>query len=408
LRIPPAARAAAGTAFAGALALAALASPAAHAARRMEVALMDDQVFVERAYYDRERALTQAHDLDVTRIRANVTWTDANRSQVNRTKRPRKIRYDWAKWDSLIDAAARHGIRVQLTLTGPGPAYAMIDHRPGVFGPSASAFASFVRAAVRHFKGRVDRYAIWNEPNHISWLQPFDLDAAIYRDLYRAAYAAAKSQDRHAKVLIGELVPYGSGAAYAPIRFLRAVTCTSLLRRATPSRPPLLRRDPCRALRADGIAQHPYDYKKGTRSLDIDEDSATVDRLWQLSGMLRSLSHTGALTTPGGHTLPIYLTEFGYFHTGGYRISEKRRAKLLPRGFALAQRDPLVREMTQYTFVTPPYGLLGSFFDLSILDLAGHPLPPYESLRSWVKKAARSGRVRRPGGPIKLPPARRK
>ena len=36
---------------------------------------------------------------------------------------PVPIVYDWAPYDSLIDAAARYGIRVQLTVTGGAPAW---------------------------------------------------------------------------------------------------------------------------------------------------------------------------------------------------------------------------------------------------------------------------------------------
>ena len=385
----------------------ALASAPAHAAKRMELALEDDGVFVDRAFYDRERALSQARALGITRIRANVIWRAANASQADLRQRPANIVYDWRRWDSLIDAAARYGIRVQLTLTAPAPAYATADHRPGVFGPDARQFGSFVRAAVKHFKGRVDRYAMYNEPDLGAWLEPLDLAPALYRELYIAGYRAAKSVDRKAKVLFGEVLAYRrSKSELSPLRFIREVTCTTQLKAGTRRKPPRMRSGPCKGLRADGFAHHPYDYLHSPSQPNADPDGATMAQLWRLTGTLKALAKLHALSTPSGKELPVYLTEFGYFHSGAYRISEARRAAYLPRAYAIAQRYPTVREMTQYTLVNPPYGLLGSYFDLGIVGLDGNPLPSYNALAAWASQAASKGQVVLPGGPISLPPAR--
>ncbi|HEX8074485.1 MAG TPA: hypothetical protein VF545_05840 [Thermoleophilaceae bacterium] len=387
------------------LAVAAVPAPAG-AAKRKELALQDEGVFLNRAYYDRERALSQARALGVTRIRANVIWRTANDSQQEQKQRPAAIVYDWSAWDSLIDAAARYGIRVQLTLTGPAPAYATADHRPGVFGPSAGQFGSFVRAAVRHFKGRVNRYSMWNEPSLSAWLAPFDLAPALYRELYLAGYRAAKSEDRSAKVLFGELLPYRRlKSEFAPLRFLRDVTCTTQIKAGTRRKPPRLLRGPCKGLRADGIAHHPYDYFRSPSAENPDPDGATISGLWRLTGMLKALAKNRALSTPSGKPPGVYLTEFGYFHSGAYRLSDAKRAVYLPRAYSIAQRYPTVREITHYTLVTPPYGLLGSYFDLGIVDLSGNPLPPYNALAAWAADGIAKGRVVAPGGPIKLPPA---
>jgi hypothetical protein len=393
-------------ALAAALLLALAAAPA-HAAKRMELGLQDEGVFVDRAFYDRERALNQARALGVSRIRANVIWATANRTQADSRSRPANIVYDWRRWDSLIDAAARYGIRVQLTLTGAAPAYATADHRRGVFGPNAREFGAFVRAAVRHFKGRVDRYAMWNEADLAAWLAPFDLAPALYRELYIAGYRAAKSEDPKAKVLFGELLAYRrSKSELSPLRFIREVTCTTQIKAATRRKPPRMRRGPCKGLHADGFAHHPYDYLHSPSQPNDDPDGATMAQLWRLTGTLKTLAKLHVLSTPAGKELPVYLTEFGYFHTGAYRISEARRASYLPRAYAIAQRYPSVREMTQYTLINPPYGLLGSYFDLGIVGLDGTPLPSYNALAAWAAQAASKGQVALPGGPISLPPAR--
>src|SRR4051812_20311494 len=108
------------TALAAALAL--LVFPAAaSAARQMEVAIQDEPVFLQQGYFDREQAFQRAADLRVTRIRANVLWSKVLGPQANLTTAPLRPVYDWSRFDNLIDAAARHGIRVQLSLTTPAP-----------------------------------------------------------------------------------------------------------------------------------------------------------------------------------------------------------------------------------------------------------------------------------------------
>src|SRR2546423_15466158 len=97
--------------------------------------------------------------------------------------------------DSVIEQAAAKGIRVELALTGPAPAFATGNHRVSNDRPSPKFFAEFVRRIAIHFKGRVARYSIWNEGNYKSWLSPMSQSGTIYRKLYIAGYRAIKEVD---------------------------------------------------------------------------------------------------------------------------------------------------------------------------------------------------------------------
>ena len=390
------------------LAAAVAGAPAAHAAKGMEMAVQDDPVFVDGAYYDRERALAQARTLGVTRIRVNVSWWDTVvADQRFLQSPPRAVRYDWSRYDSLIDAAARYGIRVQMTLTGPAPAFANSDRRIGEYGPRADQYGRFVGAAVRHFKRRVNRYSLWNEPNHIGWVQPLDLAAALYRDMYTAGYKAAKRADRRSQVLIGELVPYGSSNAVPPLKFIRDVTCARLTSPGDLRHPPRISPGPCPGLRADGIAVHPYDYKRAPNRPYPSHDSATLGSLGYLTGTLTTLRRIRSLRTPRGGQLPVYLTEFGYFNSGKYKLPQSRRSAYLVRAYRIAQRNKWVRQTLQYSFITPPLGFTGGYFDLSLIDQLGTPMAPYNSLSRWAHTAARKRQIARNRGPIRLPAAPR-
>jgi len=400
----------------------------AHAAKGMEIAVQDDPVFLAQAYYDRERALQQAHDMGASRLRVNMLWSDvANNS--DQKEPPVPPTYNWARYDSLIDAAARYGIRVQLTLTGPAPAYATYNRRKGVYGPRPVAYGDFTRAVARHFKGRVDTYSIWNESNYVSWMQPFSKAPALYRELYEAAYKNIKRQDKRALVLIGETSPYAiRKRAIAPLEFLRDVTCAEGVKNdsgsgsgvldpgvdpnaddaraaAAKSKPPKLKRGPCKPLRADGYAHHPYDYRHKPDYAYRGRDNATLGSLDRLTGTLSSLAKIRALSTPKGKPLPVYLTEYGYFANGKYALGETVRSAYLRKAFTMAQRDRSVVQMLQFSLITPPLSFPGGYFDLSVVRGDGSPYPAFDTLRAWATTAGQRGQVKLPGPPLALPTA---
>jgi hypothetical protein len=405
-----------------------LPAASAHAAPKMEMAVQDDPVFLTESYYDRERALQQARDLGISRIRANVNWATAVRGSEQKQP-PRPPLYDWGRYDSLIDAAARYGIRIQLTLTGPAPAFAAANRKIGNFGPKAKHFGDFARAAATHFRGRVDRYSIWNEPNYVSWLEPHGIAPALYRELYQASYKQIKRADKRAQVLIGETAPYAiRKRSIAPLEFLRDVTCATgvkgggggsgvdaqadpeaedagVRKAARRSKPPKLRRGPCKPLQADGYAHHPYDYRNRPNFAYRGADNATLGSLDRLTGHLTSLARIRALATPKRKALPVYLTEYGYFQSGKYALGDSARSAFLKKAYTMAQRDRSVAQMLQFIFVTPPENFPGGYFDLSLVRQDGSTTLPYESLRAWAAANGKRGRVALPGAPVQLPSA---
>ena len=324
-------------------------------ASAMEFALQDDNVFVDQHGYSRQRALERAVALGATRIRVNVLW-----SRVLVRGGPRRPVYDFSRIDALQAAAAARGIRLQLTIAGPAPKWATADHRVGNVAPDPGKYAAFVRAVVRHFAGRVDRYSIWNEPNWSTWLSPVPRAASIYRALYRAGYAAVKRVDPTAQVLIGELAPTGEGRAIAPLRFLRQLTP----RGAAP-------------LEADGFALHPYQLTSAPTIAAGGPDDASIGTLRRLESALDALARRHALATPSGRPLDLYLTEFGYLTVGHRAQRPAVRAAWLASAIRIARRDRRVRELLQYELIDPP---AAARWHSALLDRLGHPLSTYGAL----------------------------
>jgi len=361
---------------------------------KLEVALQDDAVFLNRSYYDRDRALQQAQQMGVTRLRVLVVWSRVPGAQPDDKSAPAHPRYDWSNYDSLIDDAAQHGIRLQLDLSGPAPAWATGDHKQGIVRPNGAKFGEFAAAAAEHFKGRVDRYSIWNEPNYVGWLAPQSKEPSLYRALYSHAYDAIKKADPNAEVLLGETAPYSEkDRAMAPLEFLRKVTCRSEI--YAPVRK-------CAPLHADGYAHHPYEFANPPQAPYPGADNVTVGTLGRLTSALDRLAKAKALSTPDGQPLDVYLTEFGYFATGPVSVPPGKRADYLKTAFGIAARNPRVKEMLQYILIAPPPGVR---FNTSLINTDGKPTVPFTALSAWAHKNSKNGRVEPNSGPIKLPPA---
>jgi len=343
-------------------AVAVLPAPA-HASAGMELALQDDPVFVQGLGMSQARALDNARKLGAKRIRVNVQWARLMPIGATSRKAPRSPYYDFSQLDALQSAAAKRHIKLQFTLAGPAPAWATKNHHVGPYWPSAGRYAQFVRAVATHFKGRVDRYSIWNEPNWDTWLAPAGHAAGIYRDLYKRGYAAIKSADPRAEVLIGELAPQGGGHAIAPLKFLRLLTAKG-------------------RLKADGFAIHPYQLTSAPTNRYARPDDVTIGTLDRLTRALNTLAHRRKLTRPNGRHLNLYLTEFGYLSRGSRAQSARTRARWLVAAYRIARRNPRVKQLLQYQLVDKPKHIA---WHSAVMSRGGRPFPAYTALRRLTR-----------------------
>jgi hypothetical protein len=314
------------------------ASPAV-ASKNLELAVQDDPVLLTHSYGDHALALQRTTEMGATWVRVNLRWASSMPSEQARARtKPATVDWDFHELSSLLDETDARGLKVQVTLTGPAPAWATADHRLGVRAPSRKQYAKFVTAAVRAFSGRVTRWSVWNEPNWNTQLSPKSRSASIYRGLYRSAYAAITAEQPSAQVLIGELMPGANRTRSTPaLAFLRRVACAS-----------------CPKLRADGFALHPYNFARRPGSAkSSNRDVVEMGSLSRLEGALDALSRSGKLRTRSGGRMPLYLTEFGYHTAGPVAVSSSTHAKWLTEAYRIAKRDPRVRQLLQYQLIDP-------------------------------------------------------
>lgn len=284
--------------------------------RRPELGFQDDGALLT-AGPARNALLDAMKKAGATRLRANAIWGQVARNGG----------YDWSALDSLVNEAGARGIRTQLTLMGT-PRY-MAQSRPGIDTrlswrhADPAAAGKFAEAAAQHFKGRVDRYSAWNEPNLETFLA--DRSPKRYRALYQAMRRGIKGVDAHAQVMLGELMPGASGnpnphAGAQAANFLQRVLA------AGPG-----------TLRSEGLALHPYGWQ-GERAGAKSGAPGTylgINQLGAAQHLLAVAQRSGRLQTNRGGRVPLYLTEYGIARS---QVRDpKARATMLARAYRAAE-----------------------------------------------------------------------
>jgi hypothetical protein len=349
----------------------------AHAAGP-EVGVADDRLLLVGGA-DPERVVGEwkANGVDVVRIFA--LW-----SRIAPARKPAGFDganqhapgYEWDRLDAAIRRVRGAGIRVMLTVSGPGPLWT--SRSPGRgnprYKPDPAEYADFVTAVASRYGADVDRYILWNEPNLPSWLQPqascvhrrcTPVAPHLYRGLVRAAYPAVKAADPGAEVLIGAMSSRGldlkaRNSTLRPLLFLRALGCVSSGYRK-------LRTGDCKGFKpatADGFAFHPHGTLFSPDRAYRNRDDVNLASLGRLETALDRLQRAGRLR-PSTRRFNLFLDEYGYQtrppdRTAGVSLATQDR--WLQRAAYRAWRDPRVRLLTQYQWYDEPLWHAGSPF----------------------------------------------
>jgi hypothetical protein len=160
----------------------------------------------------------------VESVRYGIQWADAE---------PQRGTYDLARYDRLIGAAARHGMKV-LPIVLHTPQWASSRPNRGNFHLYAPRnprdYADFMRVLIRRYGPRgsfwassgtpkvpIRAWMVWNEPAaDFFWAtRPWQ---PSYVRLLRTAYRAIKATDRRATVLLGSVAGLTAGDPWEQLR----------------------------------------------------------------------------------------------------------------------------------------------------------------------------------------------
>jgi hypothetical protein len=365
----------------------------AHAAGP-EVGVTDDRLLLEGgADPDRVVGEWRANGVDVVRIFA--LWSriaPAHEPAGFDGANQHSPGYQWGTLDEAIRRVRGQGLKVMLTVSGPGPVWT--SRSPGRgnprYKPDPAEYADFATAVATRYGADVDRYILWNEPNLPSWLQPqascvhrrcTPVAPHLYRGLVRAAYPAVKAADPGAEVLIGAMSSRGldlkaRNSTLRPLVFLRALGCVS-------SSFARLRTGDCKGFKpatADGFAFHPHGTLFSPDRAYANHDDVNLASLGRLESALDRLQRGGRLRATT-RRFNLFLDEYGYQtrppdKTAGVSLATQDR--WLQRAAYRAWRDPRVRLLTQYQWYDEPLRRAGSAFagwQSGLRFLSGRPKP---------------------------------
>jgi hypothetical protein len=213
--------------------------------------------------------------------------------------------YNWGQYDQVVNAVKLRRWRLLLTVSGPVPRWATNGAKDTLTRPRARDFRTFMQAVARHYGAQVNTWSIWNEPNQPQFLKPQyargkkPLSPGIYRGLFIAGQQGLRAGGlRHAKVLLGETSPRGTGSVVSPLTFLRTTLCLDKRYK---------RVHKCSKLNVAGYAHHAYTTGQGPGFRPPQPNDVTIGVLSRLTTALDRAARAGRIP----RRLPIWLTEFG-------------------------------------------------------------------------------------------------
>jgi hypothetical protein len=235
-------------------------------------------------------------------------------------------RPDFHQMDNQVNRARARGLGVMMSLGGIERACSVrprpqdVTTCPPTTRPDLGRYAAYVRQLLVHFRGRVDRYESWLEPNHASFWPPGP-NAGAYARLLLAEYRVFRATDRHRNKLIFA----GIGGPAFP--YLQAVL------RALDHRPAF-----------DLVGYHAYHYPPTSPDL-ANYSLSTSGRPQMLDWPGELLAYEQAFTAQGYGRPRMWLTEFGWpgnaANSGdAYSPNEQSQADALTRAYRLLKFDP--------------------------------------------------------------------
>jgi hypothetical protein len=354
--------------------MAVLVAPTAANAGSGQLSLMQDdaEMFGDRGE-DPAAAMKEMKELGVDVLRTNVLFYRIYDDYTDRTKPagfdpsdPNSPQYTrWGPTDRIVDLAKANGIKVLFTVSGPGPHWS--SEQPSkcrgnklcAYRPDPKVFGQFVEAVAKRYRGRVDWYSLYNEPNIKTWVTPqftrtsagrVETAGVIYRKLWQAGYKAIAKQDaaRRGRVLFGEVA-----AISEPLPKLYAALC--LDPNGKPFKGRLKKLNDCgrvSKLNIGGWAIHPYN-QGGFGPPNRTTTSKTALPQQYIPRLHRLMAKAAARgRVPGGKG--IYVTEFGYQTNPPDRISRitpKLHAQYINETDRLFYGDSRIKTVGQYQLV---------------------------------------------------------
>jgi hypothetical protein len=132
--------------------------------------------------------------------------------------------FEWNEPDRIVDAISRAGLRIVARVDNQPQWAASSVTWPGSGPPDdPRAWTDYLSALATRYKGRIQAYEIWNEPNLDREWGDKKPDPAAYASMLKASYQAIKAADPQALVVSAGMSPTTTNNAQAipDLEFIR-------------------------------------------------------------------------------------------------------------------------------------------------------------------------------------------
>lgn len=210
--------------------------------------------------------------------------------------------FNWTTMDNLVNAAnSRNLFILGSIVTSPRWAAHGGSILPWTKPRSAAEYAEFCAAVANRYRGKIDAYELWNEPNGALFFMPGP-DAAFYTEMVKAAYPRIKSVDPAVTVVAGALAQTGSTAWTVP--------ATTFLQRMYESG---------LSGSCDAVSFHPYDWGySATFAESMRHENSSIRQAITIRRLMQS---------NGDGTKRVWASEFGAPTSGS--VSQQQQANFL-------------------------------------------------------------------------------
>lgn len=154
--------------------------------------------------WKREQTLTMIKGAGFVWIKQQFPWEEIEQPRKGQFFDVKYVQGTWDKFDELVRLADMSGLKMIARVDRP-PAWARLDKtRPQGPPDNLNDFGDFLFLLASRYKGRVNHFQVWNEPNlGEEWTgKP---DPVGYTAMLKVAYRRIKEANPHASVLAAPL-----------------------------------------------------------------------------------------------------------------------------------------------------------------------------------------------------------
>lgn len=275
---------------------------------------------------------------------------------------PTRGEWHWQQPDFAVRAAAHYGLGMIVRLDHPPDWAVTSTEEAGVSPIDLDAYAGFVAAVARRYRGQLAATIVWNEPNLSREWAGRAPDPAAYAALLCRAHAALKAADPDATVVSAGLAPTNGGDGALDDRlFLQEMIGAGA--------------GGC----FDALGAHAYGFGRPP-----DDPHGAHDGL----NLARTTDLYAILAAHGLDDTPVWITELGWTTDGGHAhawqtVSPEQQAAHLTAAAEIIRKWPWVQVMTVWNLSAglPADDEMAGY---SLLAADGRPKPAYDALRTLL------------------------